>query len=121
MRIIISFIFLILVSSCEDSSGVIARIPEPENLIQRELFTDILTDLVKLEGHMDAKYAVVTKYHKTMIHSGDSLLKMHNVNLETFESSMEYYGSRQDLMKSIYDDVLDELNKELGDLESVKK
>lgn len=109
-----------LVCSCEDSSGVIARIPEPENLIKRELFTDVLTDLVKLEGHMDAKYAVVTKYHKTMVNSGDSLLQSYKLDRKSFESSMEYYGSRQELMKSIYDDVLDRLNEELGELESKK-
>lgn len=94
------------------------RVPEPKNLLSQEKFTEILTEMAKLEGHIEQKYASATKYHKMMINSGDSLLSNFKIDKAVFESSMDYYGSRQELMQSIYDDVLDELNEELGELES---
>ena len=35
---------------------------------------------------------------------------------EQFEESLEYYGTHQDLLKGIYDKILDDYNRELGQL-----
>ena len=112
--ILLTFIF----AACSSNEDVIARIPKPENLIPKEKFKEVLTDLIKLEGHVEAQYGTVAKYNQLMITSGDSLLAKYDLDKETFEASMEYYGSHQKEMMQLYDDILDELNKELGDLES---
>ena len=121
MKIITVFIFLCLftLSSCDLFSDVEGT-EAPDNLLPREKFTEVLVELSKLEAHIESTYKTVTIYNIVMTRSGDSLLQTFDLDKETFESSLEYYGSRQEEMKDIYSDVLDELNLELGQLESEK-
>ena len=107
--------FLLVLSSCTDG---IERIEEPENLIPRDKMVNVLKELVKLEAHVQEKYASVNRFHKVMVNSGDSLLEAFEISLEDFDNSMNYYGSRQDEMQGIYSDALERLSKELGDLQS---
>jgi len=104
--------------SCSDG---IERKPKPDNLIPREQMINTMGELIKLESYIQGKYPSVAQYNKIMINSGDSLLKMLNVTKDQFEVSLEYYGSRQELMKGIYDEILDGFNKELGQLNIDKK
>ena len=53
-----------------------------------------------------------------MLNSSDTLFQRLNVKSKDFEASMDYYGSHQEQIKEIYDEVLDELNSELGELQS---
>ena len=112
------FIALLVLTSCSDG---IPRVDEPENLIPREKMVPLLTDLVKLEAYVTDSFGNITQYHKVMINSGDSLLKSKGFSKEQFEKSLEYYGSRQEEMLSIYADVLERLNKDLGELERSEK
>ena len=121
MKIITVLVFLCLftLSSCDLSSDLEGT-EAPNNLLPREKFTEVLVELSKLEAHIESTYKTVTVYNIVMTRSGDSLLQTFDLDKETFESSLEYYGSRQEEMKDIYSDVLDELNLELGQLESEK-
>ena len=76
-----------------------------------------MQELVKLESHIETTYVSVAKYHKVMVNSGDSLLNSFDVTMKQFDQSLEYYGSRQEEMESIYSEALDKLNKELGELQ----
>jgi len=109
--LIISLLFLV---SCSEQ---IPRVEEPDNLIPREKMVPLLTELVKLEAYITDEYGNITQYHQVMVNTGDSLLKANGFTKDQFEASIEYYGSRQEEMQSIYSDVLEELNKELGELE----
>ena len=69
-------------------------------------------------------FAVAALRASEVIHivtSGDSLLKSHNVDMKQYEASMDYYGSRQEIMKEIYSQALEDLNEELSDLETTKE
>ena len=44
--------------------------------------------------------------------SGKKILDHYSISHKRFEESMEYYGSRQEVMQSIYSQILDSLNKE---------
>ena len=116
IRILI--ISVLLFTAC---SPGIERIEEPDNLIEREKMIPLLTELVKLEAHITTEYNNIMQYHKVMTTTGDSLLKTKGVTKDQFEESMEYYGSRQDEMMGIYNEVLENLNKELGELEGKSK
>ena len=105
---------LTLISSC---SRTIERIPEPKNLIPRDKMVTVLKEMMQLEAHVQANYGQVSSYFKVMERSGDSLLSTHKLNREIFESSMDYWGSRQDEMQKIYSESLEQMNKELGELE----
>ena len=108
----------VLISSC--STGVM-EIEKPKNLISKDKMVQVMKELVKLESHIQGIYPSVSEYNKTMMNSSDELFKRLKVNSKDFEASMDYYGSHQEQMKEIYDEVLDELNSELGELQSKEK
>ncbi len=111
------FIFIFFIS-CQNNEQeeIVERLPEPTNLLSREKMTSALVEMSKLEGYIRSKYGSVDKFHIVMKRSGDSLLKRLGITPEQYEESLLYYGSRQDLMQDVNDDVLDELTKELGEL-----
>ena len=96
----------------------IDRISAPKDLILREDLIPVLTELTKLEGHVTSKFNTINKYHKVITRTGDSLLKSKGYTNAKFEASMDYYISRQEEMIEIYDKVLENLNEDLGKIES---
>jgi hypothetical protein len=78
----------------------------------------VIKQMTILESHVQATYGQVGMYYKVMQRSGDSLLATFNLDRKTYESSIDYYGSRQDEMKAIYSEALEQMNEELGNLES---
>mgnify|MGYP000134061741 FL=1 len=114
-----SFIAIILFfTSC---STDLMEIEEPKNLISKPKMIRIMKELVKLEAYIQGSYPSVSEYNKSMLNSSDTLFKRLNVKSDDFEASIDYYGSHQEQMKEIYDEVLDELNSELGELQSKEK
>jgi hypothetical protein len=77
----------------------------------------ILKDMTKLEAHIQQKYARVDKFYKTMSTSGEELLKEYKVSPKQFKSSMEYYAADQDEMRNMYNEALNLLNEELGEIQ----
>ncbi len=106
------FIALFL-SAC---NSTIERYPEPQNLLSEEEMVEIMTDLMKTESYIQNRDLSVSKYYKTMIKSGQAIFKQHNISESQFEESLKYYGSRQQKMEHIYDEVLNNLNDELAKL-----
>jgi hypothetical protein len=107
-------ITLLFLASCSDG---VPRVEKPDDLIPRKKMIPLLTELVKLEAYITDEYGNITKYHKVMVKTGDSLLNAKGYTIDQFEGSMDYYGSRQEEMMSIYRDVLEDLNKDLGELQ----
>ena len=105
------FLLLIIfqISSCSDT---IKGKPTPENLIPRDSLVMVLKDMTLIESYIQTKYLHVSRFHKTMNMSGKKILNQYSISHKRFEESMEYYGSRQEEMQSIYSQVLDSLNKE---------
>ncbi len=112
---IASISLVIIISSCSRS---IERIPEPKDLIPRDKMVTVLKEMMELEAHIQVNYGQVSTYYKVMQRSGDSLLSTHKLDRISYESSLDYYGSRQVEMQKIYDDALEKMNEELGKLEA---
>lgn len=108
---------ILIVSSCSSS---LMEIEAPDNLLPKEKMVEVMKELVKLESHIQSNYPSVSEYNKMMINSGNALFEKLGVKEEDFEASMDYYGTHQKEMKEIYNEVLDELNSELGELQSFK-
>lgn len=87
------------ISSCQDQ---LPSVPEPDNLLSEEKMVEILTELTVLESDAQLKYVQTVKYADLLSKSGDSLIKSKGVTPKDFESSMDYYGSRQEEMIQIY-------------------
>lgn len=94
---------------------------EPENLIPKKNMISIVQEMVVMEAHIQSKIPSVSKYHKVMTNSGDSILSIHNVSRVQYESSLEFYAKNQIDLQEIYDEALDDLNKEQAVIESSKK
>jgi hypothetical protein len=101
-------------ASC--SPGV-DRKEAPENLVKKDEMVNVLTELMKLEGHASLQYVQVTRYDKMIDASADSLFKVNGITAKQFETSFDYYAHQQEDLKEIYDAVLDRLNHEMTDLE----
>lgn len=103
------FLFLIFsLASCRDE---VKGFSSGDNLIPRDTMVMLIKDMTLLESHVQMKYIQVNRYHKTMKKSGDAVLKKYQISPERYESSMNYYGSHQEEMQSIYAQVLDSLNR----------
>jgi len=98
------------------SPGV-ARKDPPKDLIEKTKMIKVMTELMKLEGHANAKYVQVTKYYKLIETTADSLFEAEGITAKQFEDSYEYYASQQTELKQIYEKVLNNLNHELTDIE----
>ena len=116
-RIIIISILLFFVSC----NSELIQIDAPENLLSKEKMVEVMKEMVKLESHIQSRYPSVSEYNKTMLNSSDVLFKKMHVTRSEFEGSMDYYGTHQEEMKEIYEEVLDQLNSELGEIQSIKQ
>lgn len=114
MRSLLLFMGL-FVFSC--SSGI-ERGKAPDDLLSKDKMVEIITDLSKHEAYIQYRYQRVDRYTKVMSNTGDSILKVYGVDRNRFESSLDYYATHQTEMKAIYDEALNNLNKELGAIES---
>ncbi len=114
----IRLLVIALVIFSASCTRTVDRIPEPDNLIPRKKMVTVLKEMMKLEAHVQANLGQVSNYYIVMERSGDSLLSSYHLDRQIFESSMDYYGSRQVEMKAIYADALSQINEELGELEA---
>jgi hypothetical protein len=107
VRVAFGIVCFVLIASCREPVGAL---PKPVGLIPEDKLVNILTDLSLIEAHVQMNYLQVARYKKVMERSGDQIVKRHGVSRDQFESSMDYYGSRQERMQKIYSRVLDSLN-----------
>lgn len=108
---VIALLFLV---GCSPS---IDRKEAPDNLIKEKEMVEVMTELMKLEGHVQTKYTQLTQYYKVIDNSADSLFKAHGYTAKQFQQSFEYYADQQGELLKIYQQVLDNLSKELVELE----
>lgn len=113
MKILISISFFLTLIAC---SSEIDRVEAPQKLIPENKMILVMKEMIKLESHLQQKYKNVTKYHKVMLNSGDSLLQTFGFTRKQYDESMSYYSSRQDLMISMNEKVNDALTKEKAEL-----
>lgn len=112
------FLLLLILISCTDNRVLVS---EPKNLIPEDTMVLVLRDLTLIESHIQTKYEGVAVFKELMERSGEHVLVKHKVNAVRFENSIDYYGSRQELMQQIYSRVLDSLNVMSGKVGIEKK
>jgi hypothetical protein len=111
------FIFFLLVglslTSCDPR---IKRLEKPKQLIPKDTMVMVLKDLMLVEEHVFKRYSSPQEFHITMRKSGDWIMEQYHIDTTRFDAAMDYYGSRQDEMQGIYNQVLDSVNLELSRL-----
>ncbi|MFN5635111.1 MAG: DUF4296 domain-containing protein [Flavobacteriia bacterium] len=109
MKKILGLLVVLFVFSCTDQIG--AK-PEPDDLIEKEKFVQIIKELSLVESYVQLKYGHVSRFQETIIMSGNAIFKKYKVAPKQFEASMDYYASHQMEMQDIYAQVLELLNQE---------
>lgn len=110
MRFGILLVLTITLFSCKSN---LEQESAPENLIARDTMVMLLKDLTLIESHIQNEYLHVSRFQKTMILSGDKVLEKYHVSRERLNESMDYYGKKHTEMQSIYNEILDSLNREV--------
>jgi hypothetical protein len=109
MRIALLFMTIVILLSCSDG---VKGFKEPEDLIPRDTMVMILKDLTLIEAHVQNKFNSVDQYRETMLLSGNNIIEKYSVTRSRLDRSMDYYGSRQEVLAGIYSEILDSLNRE---------
>lgn len=113
MKFISPLIFTLVFLSCEIK---LKEIPKPENLMEKRELVSLLEDLMVMEQYVQSQYPQPIHYQTVIKESGQDILKEHHVSFEVFDASMTYYGSRQEEMQEIYNQVLENINNKLNKL-----
>lgn len=112
LSVLIPCLFILLFSCQSETYSKKA----PKDLVSRDTMIMLLKELSLIESHIQDKYAHVGVFKEVMIRSGEHILKKYDLSPERFEHTMDYYGTRQELLKEIYVQVLDSLNKDASKL-----
>lgn len=99
--------------ACESRQIVIYP---PDDLIPVDSFTPVLRDLMVLEAHIQGKYVQLHHYADIMLESADSLFADYGLTADRFERSLMYYGQQQDVLDSMYTQIIDTLNLRMAKL-----
>lgn len=96
-------------ASCGEKVSV--SYPEPDQLIEKVEFVEILTELTFLESAYQVKYVQVTRYSHLLQQQSDSIFRVFKTDRNSFEESMEYYAHHQEQLAEIYELVKANLEK----------
>lgn len=109
MKLISIVILLLGCFSCTESMN---GFQQPKDLVPRDTTVMILKEISLVESYVQNKYSHVAVFKELMKNSGNEILKKFHVSRVRFENSIDFYASQQELMRSIYSEVLDSLNVE---------
>jgi len=109
MKLISIFILLLGCFSCTESMN---GYQQPKDLVPRDTTVMILKEISLVESYVQNKYSHVAVFKELMKNSGNEILMKFHVSRVRFENSIDFYASQQELMRSIYSEVLDSLNVE---------
>lgn len=109
MRLISILVLLLGCFSCTESMN---GFQQPKDLVPRDTTVMILKEISLVESYVQNKYSHVAVFKELMKNSGNEILKKFHVSRVRFENSIDFYASQQELMRSIYSEVLDSLNVE---------
>jgi hypothetical protein len=107
----ISFTVLTL-SGCKDNTVII-----PPDVMSREELVPILADLQIAQASL-----LIFEYSDTVQYSLKQyqveILKKKNIPEDKFIGSMKFYADHPELLREIYEEVVNELSKRQGELET---
>jgi len=104
MRLVIAFMFLGLLTSCNNG-----KLKKPNNLIPKSKMVSIMVDMTKLSSARGIKRDVLDD---NGIEPEDYIYKKYNIDSIQFAKSNEYYTHDVDVIKDIYTRVKTRLDKE---------
>ena len=93
----------------------------PENLIVQESMVKVLTDICKVEARFQRRLGTRGNNNSELVyHNYNVIFDAHNIELNNFKSSYEYYQESPQKMQELYDSVIVHLTKEQTVLEEIE-
>lgn len=109
--------FFLLASSCNYE---LEQIEQPNDLIPKDSFTNILKDMMVLEAYVKTQKNNVHDFHKAIPASADSIFDSHGIDSSRYISSMKYYSEKQEILMEVYSEIQDEVILESANLQESK-
>jgi hypothetical protein len=113
LRILIAFIVFLFVSSCK-SNNEFSSNNVPNDLLNEDEFTIILSDVILLEASANHQSPNLLHTQKVMKLSNSEILKKHHISNKQFEVAYTYYAGDKEKMDEIYSKILEEYNIQLS-------
>jgi hypothetical protein len=113
LRILIAFIVFLFASSCK-SNNEFSSNNVPNDLLNEDEFTVILSDVILLEATANHQSPNLLHTQKVMKVSNSEILKKHHVSNKQFEEAFIYYAGDKEKMNEIYSNILEEYNIQLS-------
>ncbi|MFN5417721.1 MAG: DUF4296 domain-containing protein [Flavobacteriia bacterium] len=111
MKFLYLLYIVVIFSACQIK---VNEIPAPNNLLPKDSLAVVLEELMLIEQNIQSKYPSLNQFQEIAKKSGDTLLNKYDISFRRFDEAMNYYGSRQDEMKQIYDQILENMNRKLN-------
>jgi hypothetical protein len=109
MKCFIVLYAIVLLSACQLSSN---SEKNTSKLIHKDTLVSVLRELMLVESHVQFMYGQVSIYKDVMKESGLAILKKHALKEDRFDYTMNYYGTHQAELITLYKQVLDSLNQQ---------
>ena len=115
--IAISLIFYTtLLSSC---GGKTAK-EQPDNLIQKEIFTEMIREFQLIEAHLNQVRVDQSVIRDSANNYFQEIFEKHGTSHEDFNRTMNYYASQPEELQGIYEIVLESLSEMEVELVDIK-
>tara|TARA_B110000285_G_scaffold198727_1_gene231388 strand:+ start:521 stop:1165 length:645 start_codon:yes stop_codon:yes gene_type:complete len=93
---------------------------QPEDLINKKIFTEIILELQLIEAHLNEVRMDQSVIRDSASNFFQEVLEKHSVSFEDFNSTMNYFASQPEELQGIYDVVLESLSEMEVELVDVK-
>jgi len=84
---------------------------QPENLIQKEIFTETILQLQLIEAHLNEARVDQSVIRDSANNFFQEIFEKHGTSFEYFNNTMNYYASQPEELQGIYDAVLESLSE----------
>ena len=113
-------ISLLFYSTLLFSCGGKTEEEQPENLIKKELFTEMILELQLIEAHLNEVRVDQSVIRDSANNFFQEIFEKHGTSFEDFDNTMNYYASQPEKLQGSYDAVLESLSEMEVELVDVK-
>ncbi len=104
MRTIVLLLSIALFACAQERSA-------PEGILDRELFKKVLTEAQLIEARVNQELVNAQRAQVPVERYYEEAFKQFQVDEEQFKRSFEYYSSRPEELRAIYDEIIAELSR----------
>lgn len=87
----------------------LSEVEPPVDLIERDSFQLILTEIMLLEGYVKTKHSNVADFYLIMQQSAEPIFDKYNIDSSRYSRSMDYYAHHQEELIEMYKSIQDSI------------